>query len=354
MSSMAQQVDDIRDRWYQKAKANNTFNTAKDEYTKPTGTDHEERWLVTNKKFKPLRDLLAQSKDSLTKRFDEWISSRDGVQQFVMSPEIAYEVQVLTKNIAGKTEDIRRLLPKAMPPYPRICVEMPLTEPIRAMRSPITHEYMMQVQRIGAYIESTVVDDKTYITFSPYYEFVSGYVNFSTITLTYKNNEVMQELMPLALADYDMTWNAMFHPVFFAAAEQNGMTPEKLWRDETVDLLKAMSVEAVEEIPSLFFSWLVLINSKSGVTKTKVAPIVPHPKLGKRERARRGRSAYTIVSLSDTEDVGSDGLVTLKHVTSAHRVRGHFKARKWGVYWWRPHVRGVGELKEREAYKLFA
>lgn len=35
---------------------------------------------------------------------------------------------------------------------------------------------------------------------------------------------------------------------------------------------------------------------------------------------------------------------------TAHLVRGHFKRRKTGTFWWKPHIAGSGELKKRDAY----
>jgi len=37
---------------------------------------------------------------------------------------------------------------------------------------------------------------------------------------------------------------------------------------------------------------------------------------------------------------------------AAHYVRGHFKQRKSGVYWWSPFVRGSGEPRKRAAYAV--
>lgn len=356
MSDLTEEIKDIRKKWVEDSKLNGHYELAKKLYSKPTGINADKRWLSSNKEFKPLRDLLGQSIDPITKRFYSTYLENQNVEQFVMSPEIAYEVQVLVKGLMGKLEDIKRLMPTVMPPYQKICVEMPLTIPIREMRSPLLDDAQSQVQRIGAYIETTLLEDGSVtFSFSPYYEFVSGFVNFSNIILTHHKDEHLEGFLGFVMRDFGMVWNAMFHPAMTSYAADNNVSPKEFYEKVgDLDLLKAMGGEAVEEVPSLFFAWLVLLNSKSGVTKTKVQARMPHPKLGKRERARRGRSAYTVVSLSDTESVDAEGLVTQQHIVSAHRVRGHFKARKSGLYWWRPHVRGIGELKEREGYVVTA
>jgi hypothetical protein len=34
----------------------------------------------------------------------------------------------------------------------------------------------------------------------------------------------------------------------------------------------------------------------------------------------------------------------------AHLVRGHFKVRRTGLFWWSPHVRGKGEAPVGQTY----
>jgi hypothetical protein len=352
--NLEDKIKEIRKGYVEDAKRDNTYQAIKDAYAKPTGVNPDKRWVVTNKEFKPLKDLLAQGSDPITKKFAEKLAKKEGVEQFIMTPEMAFEVQKLTKSIAGDLKSIEKLTPKVMPPYPRMCVEMPFTAEVSGMRNPIEDESQMQLQRVGAYIETGLNEDGTLMfTFEPYYEFVSGHVNFSNVVLVHDNNKCLDLFLHFELRDFGMIWNAMFNSAMLETAIENNVPPEQFWgHGKGTDLLMAMAGEAVEEVPSLFFAWLVLLNSKSGITKTKVNPRFAHPKLGKRERARRGRSGYTIVSLTDTEDVDSEGLVTRKHIVNAHRVRGHFKAKRSGLYWWRPHIRGVGELKEREAYKI--
>lgn len=345
-------VNEIRENWFKKLKDSGRKEFLEAVYKKPTGINHEKRWIISNKEFKPLRDLLGQSSDPITTRFYNDLQQQKDIEQFVMSPEMAVEVQRLAKDSINNPKTIVDLMPKIKPPYEKVCVEMPMIDAVSNMRTPITHEGMSRINRVGAFITTVEEEDGISFSFAPYFEFESGYVISSHILLIHKNNKTLEDFLHIKLENLDMVWNSTFHPALISVAMEERVGPEEFWQrmGNTPDLLYAMSVEAVEEVPTLFFAWLVLLNSKSGVTKTKVQARIPHPKLGKRERARRGRSAYTVVSLSDMEDVDSEGLVTQKHIISAHRVRGHFKARKSGLYWWRPYVRGVGELKEREGY----
>lgn len=324
---------------------------------KSTGGPHGKRHIVTNKEFKPLKDLLKLSGCPITQQFYEDVFVRHHVEQFVMSPQMSLEVEKLKTQLFAKKEDLLRLLPMAIPPYPRVCVEMPITDEIGKLRGGVLTEGTHNIYRVGAYIETVkITEDKYGFSFSPYYEFETGFVSTSHILLAYYDNQEMPNCIPVQFPEIDITWNALFVPAF-RKIQENGMSEKQLMEtlEGSRDMFRSMVKEAAEELPNLFIAWLVLLNSKSGVTKTKVREIYPNPKLGKRERNRRSRSAYTVVSLTDTENVNADsGVVTEKHIVSAHRVRGHFKAKKWGVFWWRPHVRGVGELKDREAYKLTA
>jgi hypothetical protein len=326
------------------------------------------RYIVSSKSFKPLKDLLGQAKNEITRALHEQICGGEKVEQFVMSPHMALEVEKLTQQLVKKKEDIEKLLPKAIPPFPRVCVEMPITEDIEQLRPAGLKENTSKIVRVGALIESLPDKDeegKFIYSFSPYYEFANGIfgedpkiygeVVCSHVTLYHKSDQLIPNLFPIQFVDLGMVWNGMFSTAFGKTMIKQGVTPEKLINEKTREAFKQVVVESAEEIPNLFVAWLILLNSKSGVTKTKVREIYPNTKLGKRERNRRSRSAYTVVSLTDTENVDADsGVVTEKHIIGAHRVRGHFKAKKWGVFWWRPHVRGVGEVKYREAYKLTA
>ena len=348
---------------YQKSKL---LEQALKDHQQPDGINHKTRWLSTNKDYKPLRDLIAEKTDKIHQALAKDLMHPD-VQQFVMSPDMAFEVQKLVMSMIGKPEQIAGLIPKVMTPYPRVCVEMPITPEVAGIRLPITEQDMAdgvgQLHRIGAYIETDEIkrregDDGPPLikfNFMPYYEFATGKVAFSNICLVYLDNKSMTDLgmMPVMLQEYGWIWNGFYSRHVDAVAKQNGVDMlASMQAYGMTDAIKLSVMEAADDLPALFFMWLVLLNSKSGVTKTDIRARFANPGLGKRERARRGRSAFTLITLDDTEKVNIEGVVEPKPLINAHRVRGHFKARKWGVYWWRPFVRGNGELKEREGYKL--
>lgn len=86
-----------------------------------------------------------------------------------------------------------------------------------------------------------------------------------------------------------------------------------------------------------------------GVKNATTQELVTVPKDLANARAKRGKpplSNYTYIrsNMTPSASTGTGG------TKAAHLVRGHFKRRKTGVYWWKPHVAGSGELKERKAY----
>lgn len=79
----------------------------------------------------------------------------------------------------------------------------------------------------------------------------------------------------------------------------------------------------------------------------RVRPANPTGKYGKR-KSRMYHGEYTMLrdSVHNTEGCTTSGTTNIQ----AHWVRGHFKRRKTGVYWWKPHIAGTGEVKHRDAY----
>lgn len=73
----------------------------------------------------------------------------------------------------------------------------------------------------------------------------------------------------------------------------------------------------------------------------------PTGKVTKRPR----KYNFTTVVLNAVEQVRGRSIEPIEH-RSAHLVRGHFKQRKSGLFWWNPFVRGRGKLNKREAYEV--
>jgi hypothetical protein len=102
------------------------------------------------------------------------------------------------------------------------------------------------------------------------------------------------------------------------------------------------------------YTWVALClldflnHNRSGLKKHVVTPkltVKDKMNRGKKRGARR----YTHVYLDKVEYIKNDAPVMRTDV-QAHMVRGHFKRKKNGIFWWNPFVRGRGKLNKREAY----
>lgn len=105
---------------------------------------------------------------------------------------------------------------------------------------------------------------------------------------------------------------------------------------------------------SMSYTWVAfflldfLNRSRSGLKKHVVTPkLTVKDKMngGKKRGARR----YTHIYLDKVEYIKNDAPV-MRTDMQAHMVRGHFKRKKNGIFWWNPFVRGRGKLNKREAY----
>lgn len=334
------------------------FNGSADELLKqsmrPMGPYPETRWDSSSVDFKPLRDVLGYSKDPFDQEMYTFLNDPE-IQQFVISPELSYEVFKLNNSLIKNGEEFKRLMPKARPPYPRCCVEIPITDPIsNEMLQPNDDDEQEYVRRLGAYIETRQLSDETlmYIMYM-YYEYKSGAVQTSMISYLHNENRTYKRMCPLHIRNLDSVWNGGINPMLEKGFSKHGMNAKQV-----IDMMggedayKLSIADTAHDIPVLFFSWLFLLNSKSGMV-AKSVPVRRVPSAyGKKHKIERGRSAYTIVALDDMEYISDDNLVCNRELVTAHRVRGHFKQRSKGIYWWRPHVRGKGDLVEREGYKV--
>jgi hypothetical protein len=75
-------------------------------------------------------------------------------------------------------------------------------------------------------------------------------------------------------------------------------------------------------------------------------------KLAKKRLRKSGTTfvgKFTVIKPVDSDYQGYESQGGTK---AAHWVRGHWKRRKTGVYWWKAHIAGSGQLKPKTGYKL--
>ncbi len=237
-------------------------------------------------------------------------------------------------------------------PYPHTVIEYPLTEDIRKLRHNGLINGIVEIIRIGAYIHEI---NEGVFTCLPYWEFVDGRIQHSFFTFLFGMNALGALKVSLSSrvnGDDAVDCNIIPCVSFIVAAEKAGVPPERFKQLFEAPETQQHIREAATEIPCLMFASYLLLSCKSGVGRTKVPARIPPKgtKLGGKKQKAYSASAYTLLHLEEIENATTEGVVSRRSDISAHYVRGHFKQRKSGIYWWNSFVRGNGEPRKREAY----
>ena len=269
-------------------------------------------------------------------------------QIFILSPEVALSAEVLVRSKSFKMPALDEL----HMPYPHTVIEYPLTEDIRKLRGNASINGLIEITRVGAYIQEI---NKGVFTCLPYWEYIDDRIEHSFFTFLFGISEggalkisFSQNVNGEGAVDCSLAPCA----AFIMAAEKAGVTPGHMKQVYEAPEAQQHIREAASEIPCLMFASYLLLNCKSGVGRTKVPVRVPPKgmKLGAKKQKAYSASSYTLLHLEEIESVTTEGAVSRRSDISAHYVRGHFKQRRSGVYWWNSFVRGVGEPRKRQAY----
>lgn len=123
-----------------------------------------------------------------------------------------------------------------------------------------------------------------------------------------------------------------------------------------IEPLLASNFESIEGEMSYVIAALCLLNTRNYTDISRVD-------LAKQNNARMRRRKRPLLSystvkirLSQQERTASKAAGMTREEMRRHVVRGHFKIRSSGIYWWRPFIRGsvaAGEVK-RTAYEIAA
>jgi hypothetical protein len=270
------------------------------------------------------------------------------IQTFVLSPEVALSAEMLVRSKSFKMPSLTEL----HMPYPHTVIEYPLTEGIRKLRHNGSTNGIVEITRIGAYIREF---GEGVFTCLPYWEFVDNRIQHSLFTFVFGMDAVgafKVSLSPNVNGDGAVDATLIPCTSFIMAAQKAGVTPDHLKQIVQTPETQQHIKEAATEIPCLMFASYLLLSCKSGVGRTKVPARTPPKgaKLGGKKQKAYSASAYTLLHLEEIESVTTEGVVSRRSDISAHYVRGHFKQRKSGIYWWNSFVRGNGEPRKREAY----
>lgn len=143
---------------------------------------------------------------------------------------------------------------------------------------------------------------------------------------------------------------------------QELLTP--YWRETMLAILEA-SPDAYDVLrrnaqhdwagePWFWLAVLALLNAKNGASST----FTPAPAALNKSRAKAGKPPLAdyhqlTLRIGPRDAQAARGGGSDRNAMRAHTVRGHFKIRRTGVYWWRPFIRGeVAEGFARKTYKV--
>lgn len=309
---------------------------------------------------KPLLDTLRQrgkisaAQYGASLSFDMEKLAPPQTEIFVLSPEVALAAEKLVRSPSFKMPDISQL----RFPYPSMAIEIPLTAEIKKLRAHVK-DGLFPINSMGIYInsdhEAGWVNCSTYWGYDndlmepPLYSFTLGFDGAAGMMLGgVPTVGVATPCNPTDVAYFKVLPSTCVLDAFVRA----NVPPERLAGLFSHSSSGTAIQESVSELPLLLFACTLMLNCKTGVKYTKVAAKAPPAglSLGAKKKKRYSASAYTVLHLEEIESVGADGTITQRADIAAHYVRGHFKQRKHGVYWWNPFVRGKGNPRKREAY----
>lgn len=284
-------------------------------------------------------------------------------QVFVLSDEVALAAEKLIRNKSFKFTPVEEM----RLPYPHMAVEYSMTEDIQALCELKTG---FPISAKGCYMHS---DAKAgWITFLPYWvygpstapgappegtletslvSFIVGMSDTVSPNLAPKLRIINRADNPSAVIDVNVM--PALHLIKFAV--KNKVPAETLYGTLfNGKNTRQMIQEGGSELSPLLYASAMLLNCKSGIGLSKVAARKPPSgsRFGAKKRKNYSHCAYTVVYLNEAESVSQEGVVSRRSDLPAHYVRGHFKQRKHGTYWWNPFIRGVGELRPRVAYDV--
>lgn len=298
----------------------------------------------------------------------------------VMSEPLIEQVNKLF--VAEKDADYVRILESLNFPFEKTALEFPLLDAKGAAPSTfVTHGGGRAVAtitptRLGVFDSSESYESETpstldlapIVTVAPVTRTPDRGLSFHYWRYFFIGSD---ELVNLAAAQLSETYGAHNLRIIDSAHEITVITaPSNLW----CSLVQLQSGKPIQEVNMYYDSphaagigfteeamregvrvawaavWLLnfLTQYRSGVKRHAVTPkqtVKDKMNKGKKRKARR----YTHVYLDKVEYIKNDAPV-MRTDMQAHMVRGHFKRKKNGIFWWNPFVRGRGKLNKREAY----
>jgi hypothetical protein len=132
----------------------------------------------------------------------------------------------------------------------------------------------------------------------------------------------------------------------------------RLWEEAAklphFDALRHGWFDDIEGEPAFIQAFFVMLNAKGAITAQK-------DDLSRLNKSRAGKGRPPLREFVVTRLNLSKGMVNRagargmsREAARLHLVRGHFKVRKTGIYWWSPFPRGRGDVAARQRYEVAA
>lgn len=144
----------------------------------------------------------------------------------------------------------------------------------------------------------------------------------------------------LELGQHAMPWVVPHAHGFFAWCAEMTMQSEQLLTTFLTDVVRGSWEPDIEGEAPFAETVIAMMNSRNAIETRSVDLAGLN-----RARAKRGRSLFlpyrtTHLRLSQAQTRAFRAGLLSREDAGRHRVRGHFKIRKTGIYWWSPFFRG--------------
>lgn len=257
-------------------------------------------------------------------------------EHFVVDPSLAHAADSLSR------EDVIRVYPFVKPPHERMWIEVAHADRLKFNAKPVP-DGLIKPKRVGLLIEAAAdlgkgLYDLTLVWDVPEQPRINACALSAVADFSGgKAGEEWIDKVHLKLADKPLL------PFIFTTGRYSRASVETIAKhDERLcaEMLEKASGDWSGE-PWFWSSVLALLNAKGGAqavagedrtrlnvqrVKSGKLPLAPFHVL----RINVGKSAPNIAAHGHGDREGP----------RAHMVRGHFKVRSGGMFWWGPHVRG--------------
>ena len=310
------------------------------------------------------------------------VSSIEKCQRFVISDDV---VEAACQLLRSKPSSLVSALPLCRLPYENIWLEWNGEHPVGADPNAPLRKNAHRVKRMGCWVSGgdrgrigaafwIWQDPEGEIAFGglgtafAFEADVSGVYRMFNVPVPESNIDIVRDFK----ADNPHPWVKMVHQSDAEAEAMVQLTKQAApfpcpWINPFYERLIAEGIgpddprlqemhrgwehDISGEIPFVF-AILMLLNTKNAVEHTRS----DLTRLNK-ARAKAGKVPkfdYSVTRLSLSRGQARLGKLhgLDRQAMQKHLVRGHFKIRRTGVYWWSPFVRGAGALQRRDHYDM--